>query len=82
MWESIDIIIADLFNIVQYYTRQWTIRRRGVVVLNAFHAFSVGISAYNAFPTMRAPMQILVIPYKTTDGIPQYCIFKRSDAHI
>ncbi|SMC25953.1 dATP pyrophosphohydrolase [Clostridium acidisoli DSM 12555] len=29
---------------------------------------------------MRAPMQVLVIPYKITDGKPEYCIFKRSDA--
>lgn len=27
---------------------------------------------------MRAPIQVLVIPYKLVDGIPQYCIFKRS----
>ena len=25
-------------------------------------------------------MQVLVIPYKVVDGMPQYCIFKRSDA--
>ena len=30
---------------------------------------------------MRAPMQTLVIPYRIVSGIPQYCIFKRSDAH-
>lgn len=28
---------------------------------------------------MRAPMQVLVIPYKVTNGVPEYCIFKRSD---
>ena len=28
---------------------------------------------------MRAPMQVLVIPYKLFSGIPEFCIFKRSD---
>lgn len=26
-------------------------------------------------------MQVLVLPYKVIEGTPQYCIFKRSDAH-
>ncbi|WP_105616063.1 NUDIX hydrolase [Vallitalea okinawensis] len=30
---------------------------------------------------MRAPFQVLVIPYKKVNGIPQYCIFERSDAN-
>ncbi len=29
---------------------------------------------------MRAPMQVLVIPYKITEGKAEYCIFKRSDS--
>ena len=28
---------------------------------------------------MRAPFQILAIPYKTTDGSTLYCIFHRAD---
>ena len=28
---------------------------------------------------LRAPMQVLVIPYKLFSGIPEFCIFKRSD---
>lgn len=28
---------------------------------------------------MRAPFQILAIPYKINDGIPLYCVFHRSD---
>lgn len=30
---------------------------------------------------MRAPYQVLVIPYKIVDNIPIYCIFKRSDSN-
>jgi hypothetical protein len=29
---------------------------------------------------MRAAFQVLVIPYKITDNIPYYAVFKRSDA--
>lgn len=28
---------------------------------------------------MRAPFQILAIPYKITDGTPSYCVFHRAD---
>lgn len=28
---------------------------------------------------MRAPVQILAIPYKIIDGLPLYCVFHRSD---
>ena len=30
---------------------------------------------------MRAPYQVLVIPYKIVDNVPIYCIFKRSDSN-
>ena len=30
---------------------------------------------------MRAPYQVLVIPYKIVDNAPIYCIFKRSDSN-
>ena len=29
---------------------------------------------------MRAPFQILAIPYRIIDGMPQYCVFRRSDS--
>lgn len=29
---------------------------------------------------MRAPFQVLVIPYKIESSIPKFCVFKRSDA--
>ena len=28
---------------------------------------------------MRAPFQILAIPYKIIDGLPLYCVFHRAD---
>ncbi|MCH5190754.1 MAG: NUDIX pyrophosphatase [Oscillospiraceae bacterium] len=28
---------------------------------------------------MRAPFQILAIPYRITDGMPLYCVFRRAD---
>ena len=28
---------------------------------------------------MRAPLQILAIPYKTVGGVRLYCVFHRSD---
>lgn len=28
---------------------------------------------------MRAPFQILVIPYQIVDGVPKYCVFHRAD---
>ena len=28
---------------------------------------------------MRAPFQILALPYKTIDGVPYYCVFHRAD---
>ena len=30
---------------------------------------------------MRAPYQVLVIPYKIVDNLPTYCVFKRSDSN-
>ena len=29
---------------------------------------------------MRAPLQILAIPYRIINGIPSYCLFRRSDS--
>lgn len=29
---------------------------------------------------MRAPLQILAIPYKIVDGVPLYCVLRRSDS--